>query len=93
MARTPMLQRRNNLSRSLVCIVGRVMEFKIGDGSGWSADVFAVHPYHKPRECFCPGKQPENVRLLFCDLSTINSNKPYVVRARLNAQLPKPLAS
>jgi hypothetical protein len=59
------------------------MEFKIGDGAGWSADVVAVHPHDKADERFRPGQQPENLRFLVRDLGTVNLNEPCVIRAGL----------
>src|SRR5579859_3039784 len=85
-----LFQCRNNSEGHFVSFVCRVMEFEVGDGTGWRPDVLPVHAADNTDERSGPGKDVLNVSLLIGNFWPITLNKTHIVCSRIQTQLPEP---
>jgi hypothetical protein len=66
------------------------VEFEIGDGAGWRADVFPVHAANDTDERSGSGKDVFNFGFLIGNFWPVPLNKTHIVGTSIQAQLPEP---
>jgi len=68
-----------------------VVKFQIRHGTGRAPDGLTVHPTDEAQERLCSWIELEDLSTLVGDLWSINFDEAYIVRPRVETDLPQPI--